>query len=154
LRRSLFVVLLMFLVSCVSNLEAESVDLAVARKAIDAANAKYVECFQKRDAKAFGQLFTEDAVVMEPAGVVIRGRSKIEEWLLADTNEVPVKDGTITTMELYEIDGAIYETGKFRFVFQPAGKEERVAIGKYVDVWEKQTDGSWKIKTEVNIANE
>jgi uncharacterized protein (TIGR02246 family) len=108
----------------------------------------------KRDAKAFGQLFTEDAVVMEPGGLVISGRSKIEEWLLSDTSEVPLKTGTITTMELYMIGGDVYESGKFRFVFQPEGKEERVALGKYVDIWKKEKDGYWRINKEVNIADE
>jgi uncharacterized protein (TIGR02246 family) len=152
--RPILSAILLFSLLGASVLHAESAQLAAARKAIDAANAKYIECFVKRDAKAFGQLFTEDAVVMEPGGLVISGRSKIEEWLLSDTSEVPLKTGTITTMELYMIGGDVYESGKFRFVFQPEGKEERVALGKYVDIWKKEKDGYWRINKEVNIADE
>lgn len=85
---------------------------------------------------------------------MITGRSKIEEWLLSDTNEAPLQSGTIQTRDLYVVKDAVYETGTFRFVFQTPGKEQRVAVGTYIDIWEKQKDGSWRIVTEVNIANE
>lgn len=153
--RRLFVnVLLILGLSISSYVCAEQPDLKEIRKTIDAANARYVDCFVKRDAKAFGQLFAEDAVVMEPGGVMITGRSKIEEWLLSDTNEAPLQSGTIQTRDLYAVKDVIYETGTFRFVFQIPGKEQRVVLGTYIDIWKEQKDSSWKIVTEVNIANE
>ena len=133
---------------------ADERSLESIKKIIDASNAKYIECFKNRDTRTFGSLFTDDAILMEPGRPAIQGRADIEQWLLNDTQNAALKEGTITTLDLYQIDDMIYETGSFRFVFQAQGKEPNVAKGKYLDIWKALPDGSWKIYREVNIASE
>lgn len=71
-----------------------------------------------------------------------------------DTQNAPLKEGTITTLDVYQVGDNVYETGTFTFRFQAEGKEPNIASGKYVDIWKKAKDGSWKIYREVNIAND
>lgn len=133
---------------------AQQPDSVTIRKAIDEANAQYIDMFKKADAKGFALLFTEDAVAMEPGRPAITGRKEIEQWLVEETKDNPLKEGTINTLDIYILADAVYETGTFKFVSQAGDKDPYVALGKYLVIWKRGKDGSWKIFREVNIAND
>jgi len=124
------------------------------RKAIDAANAKYIDAFARSDAGALAGLYDESGSRFSPKGVVVRGRPAIAESVAGFMKSVtgPIKV-SIETQDLWSVDDLVYETGKYTYTFTPPGKSETQTGGHYVTIWRRQADGGWKITVDMGVPN-
>jgi|PersoiStandDraft_1058852.scaffolds.fasta_scaffold13305_2 ketosteroid isomerase-like protein len=57
----------------------------------------------------------------------------------------------ITTKAAFAMGDLAYETGSYTFTIVAEGKEARAVKGRYVEVWKKQTDGSWKMYRDIGL---
>ena len=119
-----------------------------ARAAIDAANAKFSEAFARGDTKALAALYTSDAIAFPPDSEMIRGNDAIGVFWKG-TRESGVLGAALTTIEVSRSGDVAYEVGKASLTIQPAGKEPTTAMAKYVVVWKRQADGSWKLHRDI-----
>jgi uncharacterized protein (TIGR02246 family) len=124
-------------------------DPNAARQAIDAANARFVEAAKQGDTTVIGTLFAEDAVVMmsnQPAARGIEGARKTFGAMFAPGT---VKDFSLKTEDVAVGGDLAVETGTYEMTMQPPGGREAKDKGKYVTVWKRQADGSWKIIRDI-----
>jgi ketosteroid isomerase-like protein len=63
----------------------------------------------------------------------------------------PASAYTISTLEVWLVDDLAYETGNFSGKVQPKGQAPESFSGKYVTVWKRQSDGSWKIYVDFGV---
>ena len=129
-------------------------DTAAARAGIGAGNARWIAAFKRGDAGAVAALFAEDAVQFRRSGAVARGRAAIQSGFTALFRDNGSADATITTANVWLVDQRVYETGKFTFTFHPAGKAPVTNAGRYVTIWERQADGSWKIVVDFGVPSD
>jgi len=125
-----------------------------ARAGIAAGNARWIAAFKRGDAGAVAALFAEDAVQFRRSGAVARGRAAIQSGFTALFRDNGSADATITTANVWLVDERAYETGKFTFTFHPAGKPPVTNAGRYVTIWERQADGSWKIVVDFGVPSD
>lgn len=105
----------------------------------------FADAYNRGDAKAVAAFYAEDAVVMPPDSDFVKGRPAIEAaWKGAQ--EAGMKNMKLEVVDV-ESDGTyIIETGKATADMQPAGQATATPeTYKYLVVWKKQKDGSWKI---------
>lgn len=127
-------------------------DVERVRRFIDAGNARWIEAQKSADAKSLATLFAEDGVQFAPQGAVTRGRKRIEEQTAARMLRTGAAiDYTIKTVEIWLVDDLAYETGKYTLKFQPKNKLAIEDAGKYVTIWQRQPDGSWKIHADFGV---
>jgi uncharacterized protein (TIGR02246 family) len=119
-----------------------------ARAAIEAANAKFSEAFARGDARALAAMYTSDAIAFPPDSEMIRGNEAIGEFWKA-TRDGGVQSAALTTDDVGRSGDVAYEVGRVSLTIQPAGKELTTAVAKYVVVWRRQTDGSWKLHRDI-----
>ncbi len=119
-----------------------------ARAAIEAANAKFSEAFARGDAKALAAMYTSDAIVFPPDHEMIRGTKAIGDFWKA-TRDSGIQSAALTTVDVGRSGGVAYEAGKVSLTIQPAGKEPTTVVAKYVVVWKRQADGSWKLHRDI-----
>ena len=116
------------------------------RLAIEASSRHWVETYNRNDWDALSDLFTPDAILMPPNGPAVIGRSAIAEW--ERTNE----SGFRIAFDIAAIDGngdTVYVRGR-SCVFIPDGAGGYgVDIGKFLEVRERQSDGTWLIKADI-----
>src|SRR5437867_10897116 len=129
-------------------------DTAAARAGIGAGNARWIAAFKRGDAGAVAALFAEDAVQFRRSGAVARGRAAIQTGFTALFRDNGSADATITTANVWLVDQRVYETGKFTFTFHPAGKAPVTNAGRYVTIWERQANGSWKIVVDFGVPSD
>jgi ketosteroid isomerase-like protein len=62
---------------------------------------------------------------------------------------------TVTTVDLWldEETETAYETGKYSYKYQEKGKPVSEE-GRYVTIWQRQGDGSWKIIADMGVPKE
>jgi uncharacterized protein (TIGR02246 family) len=123
-------------------------DAREARTAIEAANARFSEAFARGDTKAIASMYTSDAIVFAPDTDAVRGNQAIGEFWKA-TRDSGVQSALLSTDDVGRSGDLAYESGKVTLKIQPAGKEPATAVAKYVVVWKREADGSWKLHRDI-----
>lgn len=127
--------------------------LTEVRKAIDKGNAQWVKAWDKADASLIASLFADDGVLLGRKGKFFKGPKQI-----FDRQKTVMKsagkgvNATVTTVDLWLDGDTAYETGTYSYKFQENGKPVNEE-GRYVTIWKRQSDGSWKIASDMGVPN-
>jgi ketosteroid isomerase-like protein len=140
-----------FLFSC-SQQKSPEFDTAAVKAAIDSANSNFSSSFSKGDAHAMASFYTDSATVLPPNMDTVSGRNSIEKFWYG---YIKMGNGDIklTTSDLFGSGNLAVETGVYNLNIQPQGMELIQDHGKYLVVWQKQGDGSWKMIRDMWSSN-
>lgn len=134
----------------VTGQQSAPADATAARAAIEAANAGFLDAFKRADTAAMVRNYAPDAIMMMPNQPMARGRDEIQQNLNAFVSEVSFKGGSVVTTDVMVSGDLAVETGTFQWTLQPKTGAEIKDTGKYLTVWKRQADGSWKIVRDIN----
>jgi len=130
---------------------ADSDAMAEVRRAIDKGNAQWSEGWKKGDAALVAAIFAEDGVQLAGSGKVFKGPAQIAERQKAAMQSVdPGPKVTVTTTRVWLDGDTAYETGKYKYETAEKGKPS-VDQGRYVTIWKRQKDGSWKLAMDMGV---
>lgn len=108
------------------------------------ADARFVEAFNRGDTAALVLEHTADVWVLPFDGPAKRGSDAVESDF-RELLDAGWKNLSIGSVEIGSEGNLAYNVGKFSVdVPTKEGTSKRVT-GKYVDVYKRQADGSWKI---------
>lgn len=114
--------------------------------AIRALDAEWARAVSAGDGAALAALYTSDATVLPPMEPVRQGEAAKKYWVdVTNSFSGPTE---LTTTAVGGRGDLAYATGIYRATLTPkkAGAKPLPAEeGKYLEVLEKQADGSWKI---------
>jgi len=117
---------------------------AEVRAQIEQAAARFGETFNRGDVAALAAMYDTAAVVLAPNAPPMRGRQNIEAlWAGARQQGFKTLNLVVNSVELIG-DHAI-ELGSYTLVIQPPGQGEMTDRGKYMVLWKRQVDGTWKL---------
>ena len=119
---------------------------AFAQKAeIEAANARWIEFFNKGDFAGIASLYTADATAFPPGSAMVKGNAAIGAMWKSVAEQVG--DTKLTTLDVKPLGpSAAREIGTFSL--KTKGPDPKDVTGKYVVVWEK--DGNdWKLAADI-----
>jgi uncharacterized protein (TIGR02246 family) len=120
-----------------------------AKEAIEASNAEFVKAYNSKSAAGVASLYTVDAAAFPPDMMRVDGRENIQK-LWQGAMDLGISDLTLKTVEVEESGDLAYETGTFALkVPGNEGSKPVDAAGKYVVVWKKDLDGSWKLYRDI-----
>ncbi len=139
----------LMLVSCVP----QALDKAALTKVINEYNAMLAENMLAGNMSATMSYYTDDAVSMPSNGPMLKGKEAIKSY-----SDEMAKSGvkfTAVQFTATEIEGSAmvaYEIGTYDMSMEigPAKVREE---GKYLSIWKKQADGSWKVYAEIWNSN-
>lgn len=143
-----FTLILIFPALAYAETEAKDNGVREASAAIEEANTKFSEAFERGDSKALSAMYTSDAIAFPPDSEMIQGNEAIGEFWNA-TWESGVKSVQLTTLDVGRSGDIAYEVGKVSLTIQAEGKEPTTATAKYIVVWKRQADGSWKLHRDI-----
>lgn len=101
---------------------------------------------QKGPAEAFYQFTTDDALQLPATGKPLVGRAAIRDAM----SEGPplLLNWQPQFAEVARDEDLGWTWGEWQG-YQPGAGGKRVAQGKYVNIWKKQDDGSWKVRLDL-----
>jgi uncharacterized protein (TIGR02246 family) len=130
---------------------ATSADVGDARQAIEDAMTKYVDAVKRGDPAAIAAAHTDDAIVVMPSGPPMKGRSGVSEGFAKMLAASSVKELRSSNVDRTVTGDVAVETGSFAVTMQPRAIGQEVTDkGQYMVVWQRQTDGSWRIARAFN----
>ena len=133
-----------------STVAAQARDL---KAEIDAANMKWAAAFNKGDAAAVAQFYTEQATALPPGAPMAKGRAAIQAvWQGAIQGGY--KNITLKALQVDQVgSGAAREIGAFSVDVPNAQKQMMHVEGKYVVLW-RRSGGGWKLDTDIWNTNQ
>ena len=127
---------------------APQVDVKAEKAAIEIMLADWVEVTNQggeAGADGYAAFVTEDAVFLPPNEVRIDGRAGVREMILPFTLAEDFSiDWKATSIEVSADGKLAYTNGVFEYSLKDAAGNPVSDKGKFVDVFKKQADGSWK----------
>lgn len=143
---SLITIFCVVLIGCQPK---EQFDAAAVKTQIEASSKAIAQAAIKGDAAAAASCYDENAVYLPANMPMVKGRADIEKtlngWMQSG---MKFKEFTITTISVEGAGGFAIELGRYFQTLEMGGKAI-ADTGKYVTVWKKQTDGSWKIGYDI-----
>lgn len=138
----LFVLLFSFFVPAQQNEEL--------KKHIQELNDKLIQAMAVEDWNSIMSLYTDDVISLPSYEPMLIGKDAIlKSGIESQEAGFRINEMTLNTMEVYSSGNLAYEIGTFTInMTMPGMSETWDDNGKYLTVWEKQNDGSWKIKVE------
>lgn len=116
------------------------------RPAIEAANARFASAIKSGDAALAATIYTDDAIVFAPGEPVTRGREAIAGAFGGWLQQSNVIEFTLNTEEVVVNGDYAFESGTYSMTMQAkTGGSTQTDKGKYLTVWQRQKDGSWKL---------
>ena len=93
-------------------------------------------------------MYTVDAIAFPPDHEMVKGRDAIGQFWKA-TRDSGVGSVTLTTVDVGRSGDLAYEVGNAALRIQPEGQQPTTAVVKYVVVWKRDADGSWKLHRDI-----
>lgn len=127
-------------------------DSAAVQQAITAANARFVDAFKRGDAATLAANYTEDAVLMAPGMTAWEGRAGISQGFTGFVSQFGFVDARLVTKDVILAGDYAIERGTYAWTLHPKSGTgaDVVDNGKYLTVWQRQADGSWKIIRDID----
>jgi uncharacterized protein (TIGR02246 family) len=119
--------------------------VAQIKSQIQKVNDQFSEAFNKGDAAAIADNYTEDAVLLPPGQEMVRGRKEILAFWTRTIGQLT--DLKAQTLEVRRI-GRTYVREIGAYSFRTRGNAPQEIVGKYVVLWQKVA-GRWKLSTDI-----
>jgi len=133
----------------VASSSATTTNLADVRRFVDSAKVRYIDAATKGDVAGLSSFYTDDAMVLAPNAKLVSGRSAIDESNRQMFAAMKVAGLKLTSTDLQSSGDFVVETGAYDQTLQPKTGKPIHDVGKYIVVWKKQGDGSWKLFREI-----
>ena len=113
------------------------------RQAIEKMNAEFVDAYNRGDIAAIATGYTEDSAVLAPNQPTVRGKQAIETLFKGMIEEI----GGTASIGIVEMADA----GDLAYAWATYSLEggEQSDAGKFVEIYNRQADGSWKIRLTI-----
>lgn len=137
-----FILLLLSLsTACQTATNSRAADEAALRTL----DGEWSKAVGSRDVEKTISYYSDDAVVMPPNIPTLTGKEPIRQ-LWKSMLESPSFSGgwKATKVEVAQSGDLAYVSGNYEFNETDGGGNAITDKGKYLEVWKKQTDGSWK----------
>jgi ketosteroid isomerase-like protein len=109
--------------------------------------ARFAEAFNSGDWNAVSGYYTDDAVMMAPNAETALGPAAIGQAFGGFQSMKP--NLALTTGRVVQSGDLAYEYGTYRMQMTPPGGATMNDRGKYLTVWRRMPDGTWRIAADI-----
>jgi len=116
------------------------------RAALRQNDENFAKAANAKDFASASSNYLDDGALLPPNEAAVQGRESIRKWFTAFP---PVSNFRVDVVEIDGHGDVAYTRGNYSLTISPPGAAPVSDKGKYVEIWRKQADGSWKIKADM-----
>jgi uncharacterized protein (TIGR02246 family) len=113
-----------------------------------AAIEKYRQALSTGDAQTVAELWAWDAIFMPQDGEIVQGKERVAE-LWTKNIQAGFRTKEPVTLELERSGDMACEFATQLWTMKRGGVPQEWKASKFVHVWNKQSDGSWKLHLDI-----
>ena len=150
MNRILSSALLFFIIGSFSFLSAQN-DVSDAKKYIEEMNKKIESAMIQGDIEAMNDYYADDIISLPSYEPMIKGKSKMMQKAKKEHDSgMKFNSVKFKTLEVFGSGNHVYEIGEYDITMvMPEMPQPMSDQGKYLTVWEKESDGKWKAVAEM-----
>lgn len=122
----------------------------MSRQAIDQGHEQFLAAMKAGDASALVAVLTDDVQFDPPHEATRKGKQDVKAWAQQLFAAVKTQRVNVSAREVVLTGDYAIERGEFVWAVAPttggATSEDR---GRFLAIWQRQTDGSWKAKHDI-----
>ena len=123
--------------------------------AIDALYGEWIKATATKGADGYVSFFVADGAVLPPGAPAVEGKDAIRQWIQKELDEYTLKDGRFVPGSLKVANGWAIRRFSIAGKRVPKKSGEPIQVNnKYLDVLQKQADGTWKFVYRMWSSNE
>jgi uncharacterized protein (TIGR02246 family) len=126
-------------------IETRSVDISQDTKQVEAAAQRIWSAVSRNDAAGIVAEYAEDSIIFPPNEPMVQGKPAVTKYLGELLGAVSFRDATGTIADIRVSGDLAIETGHYAWTIVPAGGAPMSDKGKYVHVFARTPDGTWKV---------
>jgi uncharacterized protein (TIGR02246 family) len=135
--------------SCSSGSDHPARDAVADSTAIASAMQAYTADIRTSDASKIASWWTDDAVYIDRKDATIHGRAALDSTLRRILATAKVTDAVVETDDISVGGNLAYFLGRYDETLQPPTGDAVHNRGRFMFIWKRQDDGSWKIARSV-----
>lgn len=140
-----------FLAACSKQPAAPPDTRAADEATIRAASADWSKASQAKDVDKAMSVYSDNALQFPDNGPMVKGKDNIRAgWQKMLALPGPGLTFTTAGVEVARSGDLAYEYGTYDFATQDKNGKVNDEKGKYVTVWKKQADNSWKVAADID----
>jgi ketosteroid isomerase-like protein len=121
-------------------------------RTIAAVDHEFFDAYNRCDLEKFGSYLPDQLEFYHDQGGVLRTRQELLEALKKNICGKVSRELLLNSLEVYPMNGyGALEIGTHLFHHPGRDKVEPVGEGKFVHLWQKQSDGSWKLTRVISF---
>jgi ketosteroid isomerase-like protein len=117
-------------------------------ESIAAHRQTFADAVRRGDAGAAASVYAENAYLLVPSADALVGRDEIRTYWQTGI-DAGVAEISLSAAGTEQNDGIAYETGRYVIRVDGADRARAVERGHYVQVYQRQPDGSWQRAVEI-----
>ena len=117
-------------------------------EAVKAVGRAYQDAINAEDVDGIVAVFAQDGISLPPGWEPLRGHDEIRRFWEGQVTGV-IGAGSSTTMAIYGEGGLAYDAGTYIYTYTDTTGVTRTRYGKFLGVYKKQADGSWKLAADM-----
>lgn len=122
-------------------------------RAIEAVNQRDVQAALAGDKNMMMSQWTDDFVLLPPAGPIMHGRSLIEQAFRGVENPWII-ESVLDIQEVKVLGDHAFQWGTYHYTVRPRDGGETVRVsGKLMRILQRQPDGSWKMHRGISTVD-
>jgi uncharacterized protein (TIGR02246 family) len=147
--RRVFGLLMCIFMASALNLLAQNDDMSQIKKYCQDMNDKFGKALMSGDYNTIASMYTDDATSLPSYAPMWVGKDQILEGNKKELETYKYNSFSAKTVNVFGTGDIIYEIGTYQLNFTPANMTASMDDhGKYINIWQKQSDGSWKLKAD------
>ena len=119
----------------------------MSRNDVEAGEQRWLKAFNGGDASGVAQLYNVDARLMPPNAEILEGRDAIEAFVKEFVQtRAQLSFDLVTVHESADMCAVV---GRYEMEIPVPGADAQKDSGKFIEVWTRQSDGSWAIAEDI-----
>ena len=131
---------------------AQSASASEVRAEIVQSLSRWSDAMKRGDAATAASFYAEDAILSFANMEDIRGRTAIQSATQQLMASGTYREVRVDTDQVDLCGDTAYEYGRYHMVFEPRGGTPNTDRGRYIAVWRRQADDSWRMVRDMPIS--